>query len=90
VLRIQRAQQGDTVVLALSGGLAEEYVAELQRVVAAETGELVLDLHELTRVTRDAVKLLAELEAAGARLLGPPEYLRQWISKERGLSVDRG
>jgi len=52
-------------------------------VVAAETGALALDLRGLTRVTRDAVELLAVLEAAGARLLGTPEYLRQWISKER-------
>ena len=83
MLRIQRSEQGDTIVLALSGGLAGEYVAELQRVVAAETGELLLDLREVTRVSRDAVKLLSVLEAAGTRLVGSPEYLRQWISKER-------
>jgi hypothetical protein len=83
VLRIQRTEQGDTVVLTLSGALADQYLAELERVVAAETGALALELGGLTRVSRDAVKRLAVLEAAGTRLLGTPEYLRQWISKER-------
>jgi hypothetical protein len=53
VLRIQRAQQGEAVTLTLSGGLTDEYVRELQRVVDAEGVKPVLDLEEVTHVTRD-------------------------------------
>ena len=84
MLRIQRSQAGEAVTLTISGGLAEEYLAELDRVVHAEgpRGSLILDLQEVTLVTREGVRLLARLEADGARLMGCPEYMREWISRE--------
>ncbi len=85
MLRIQRFQGGEEVTLAVSGRLADGYVAELERVVDAEGREqrLVLNLKEVTHVTRDGVRLLARLEISGARILACPEYLREWISRER-------
>lgn len=84
-LRIQKSQDGEQVTLTVCGGLTDRYVAELERVVEAEGVEPrpVLNLKEVTRVTRDAVRLLARLEISGARILACPEYLRQWISRER-------
>lgn len=34
-------------------------------------------------MARDGVRLLARLEATGVRILACPEYLREWISRER-------
>ncbi len=85
MLRIQRVKGGEEVTLTVSGRLADGYVAELERVVDAEGGEqsLILNLKEVTHVTRDGVRLLARLEISGARILACPEYLREWISRER-------
>ncbi len=84
-LRIQRSQEGEEVTLTVCGGLTDGYVEEIERVVEAEGVEprLVLNLKEVTQVTRDAVRLLARLEISGARILACPEYLREWISRER-------
>ncbi len=84
-LRIQRSHDGEEVTLTVCGRLTDGYVAELERVVEAEGVEprLVLNLKEVTHVTRDGVRLLARLEISGARILGCPEYLREWISRER-------
>ncbi len=85
VLRIQRSQNGEVVTLRVSGDLADEYLAELERVVDAEGvhRRLVLDLEEVRHVTRDGLRLLARLEASGTRILICPQYLRGWISRER-------
>ena len=84
-MRIQKLQDEEEVTLTLSGGLTDGYVAELERFVDAEAGEqrLVLNLKEVTHVTRDGVRLLAQLEISGAHILACPEYLREWISRER-------
>lgn len=83
-LRIQRSPAGELVTLTISGALVEEYVAELQKVVETEEPHraVILDLQEVTHVSREAMSLLARLEASGARLVRCPEYLRQWISRE--------
>jgi anti-anti-sigma regulatory factor len=85
VLRIQKSQDGNTVTLVISGGLTDEYVSEVERVVEAEgrDGRLILDLEDVTHVSREGVRLLVLLEGSGVRLVSCPEYLRQWISRER-------
>ena len=83
--RIQRTDEKQMMLFTVSGAVAEDYVAELERIVAAEADvqRLALDLNEVTHVTREGVRLLARLEARGIRILGCPEYLRQWISREK-------
>jgi hypothetical protein len=85
VLRIERSQEGRTVTLAISGTLAGEYLAEVEKAIAAERGKrLALDLENVTDVCREGVAMLAGLEARGVRLSRCPEYLREWVSRERG------
>jgi len=61
-----------------------EQVAELQRLFALEAAgvSLVLDLHEVELVDREAVRFLAQCEAEGTTLVHCPAYIREWI--ERG------
>jgi hypothetical protein len=81
-LNIQRSSVGESVTLIVSGALTNEYLEELERVVDAEEPRpgVILDLRELTHVTREGVVLLARLEARGACLARCPAYLRHWIS----------
>jgi hypothetical protein len=83
MLRIQRySNQG--VVLALSGHIEIEDVAELQRLISLEAAGpgVALDLQEITLADRDAVKFLARCEAEGIRLENCPAYIRGWIDTE--------
>ena len=83
--RIQRAVRQEATVFVLSGVLDTEHAAKLQEVLAAETTErVVLDLRDVTRVDRAAVRYLARLQAAGADIVNCPEYVRSWIAGESG------
>jgi anti-anti-sigma regulatory factor len=82
--RIQRLQRVDRVVFALSGDMNREHAGELTRLLAAETsGDVVLDLQDITVVDREAVEFLAGTETAGTRLMNCPDYVRSWIDAER-------
>ena len=85
MLRIQRAAVGQRVVFTLSGRIQGEQVAELQRLFALEAAgvSLVLDLHEVELVDREAVRFLARCEAEGTTLVHCPAYIREWIEREK-------
>ena len=86
MLRIRRFEQGDSVQLMVSGRIEAEYLPELRRLIdGEERGRTVtLDLGEVKLVDRDAVRFLAECEAAGTMLDNCPGYVREWIARERG------
>lgn len=85
MLKIHRVVEEPAVVFTLSGRITGDQVAELQRLFASEGAGhgLVLDLQEVTLVDREAVRLLARCEAAGATLKHCPAYVRAWIARER-------
>jgi len=71
-------------VLALSGDMDLEHVDRLQELLANETvNRVTLDLKEITLVDRVAVQFLADVEAAGVRIVNCPRYVRSWIAAER-------
>jgi hypothetical protein len=84
MLKISRSANGK-VVFILSGRIEAEDVAELQRLLALETVDhhLVLDLKDVTLVDPDGVKFLAGCEADGIKLQNCPEYIAEWIQRER-------
>ena len=84
-LKIQKTEDGDRVVLNLSGRMHREHVAELLRVFGLEVLEqkVILDLTEISLVDRDAVMFLARCEEDGTRLRNCPRYIREWIMRER-------
>jgi hypothetical protein len=83
--RIERSTSGGGVTFFLSGEMDSGHVAELEALMAAESNRLVfLDLAEVTLVTREAMKSLARVEAAGGVLVNCPKYVRSWIDAEQG------
>ena len=83
--RIERSTSGRRVTFSLSGEMDSSHVEELESLMAAEPNRLVsLHLAEVTVVTREAVKFLARVDAAGVVLVDCPEYVRSWIDAERG------
>jgi len=85
MLKIQRVTDGQGVVFTLNGRIAGEQVAELQRLFALEADgvSLVLDLHGVELVDREAVRFLARCEAEGTTLAHCPAYIREWIKRDR-------
>jgi hypothetical protein len=84
MLKISRSANGK-VVFVLSGRIAAEDVAELQRLFALESDDhhLALDLKDVTLVDPHAVKFLVRCEADGIKLQNCPEYIGEWIQRER-------
>jgi anti-anti-sigma regulatory factor len=82
--RIERLVAGDaSLIFQVSGRMEGENLAILQGVLAQTTGEVALDLNEVTFVDRHAVTLLALCERRGVELKNLQAYLRDWISKEQ-------
>ena len=69
----------------LSGEMDCSHIAELEALMAAESnGHVLLDLADVTLVTREAITFLAGVKAAGAVLLHCPDYVHSWIDAEQG------
>ena len=85
MLKIERATDGDFIIFTLSGQIEEEQVAELHALCdsGAKGRHLVLDLHEVRLVDREAVRFLARCEAQGATLVRCPAYIHEWITRVR-------
>jgi hypothetical protein len=69
MLRIQRSGNGE-VVFALSGGMEEEDIVQLETMIRAESNasHIILDLKDLTLAGRDAISFLERVEAKGIEL----------------------
>jgi hypothetical protein len=50
---------------------------------AKESRRVVLDLAEVTLVDREVVRFLAFCERNGVEFRYAPDYLSEWVSKER-------
>ncbi len=83
-LKIQRSTDGDVMVFTLSGRIEVERLAELQNLFESETEDhrIVLDLHEVDLVDREAVGFLARCAADDIQLEHCPAYIREWILRE--------
>lgn len=84
--KIERIVQGEElVVLCLSGRIVGEHVETLRELIAREKGAVAIDLTEVILAGREAVRLLAISEANGVELRHCPAYVREWITRERGI-----
>ena len=84
-LRIQRSTESELVAFKLSGRIQSEQVPALHELLKSEAAHqnLVLDLEEVKLVDRDAVRFLAQIEAAGTKLRNCSAFIREWILQER-------
>ena len=87
MLKIQRSSNGQ-VVLALSGQIDDQDITELETQIRSEEKgrSIVLDLKDLTLVSRDAISFLERCEADGVTLRNCATYVREWITRQRGGS----
>ena len=83
--RIDRALTDQGVVLHVSGRIAAEDL-EVVRIALNEQPVVAIELADVELVSRDAVTLLAQVEAQGIALRNCPAYVREWITKERDSS----
>ena len=82
--RIERLVSGeDGVVLRVSGRIRAEDVDMIKDLLGRENGRLAIDLNEVVLVAREAVDLLALIEANGMELRNCPSYIREWVNQER-------
>jgi hypothetical protein len=75
----------NALILVVSGRLAAGDIAELQSLISQEgvNRRITLDLENVTLVSRDVVKFLADCEAGEIELRNCPAYVREWIAVER-------
>ena len=82
MLKIQRSSNGQ-VIFALTGRMNAEHVAEFKALFSSETGQIVLNLKDLTLVDLEAVRFLESCETDGIELKNCPPYIREWITRVR-------
>ena len=71
------------VVFTLSGHMKAKEVAELKALFDMDHRTIVLDLRDVRLADRDAVKFLINCEAEGMKLENCPEYVREWMEREK-------
>lgn len=83
-LRVERLVGGrDVVLLRVSGRIEAEDVETLRSLIEKENDGVILDLREVTIVSREAINFLAQCEANGVELRNCAGYIGEWISRER-------
>jgi hypothetical protein len=56
---------------------------KIEKLILRESGQVAIDLSELTLVDRDAVSYLALCKLRGFQFRDSPRFLTEWISKEQ-------
>ena len=82
--RVERVADGGTlIVFRVTGRIQRERIQMLRELLDRESGRLALDLEEVTLVDREIVRFLVFSEENGVELKYVPDYLREWVTKER-------
>ena len=83
--KVQRTDDGDLIVLLVSGRIEGEHLTELRNVFSAEAGNqnFILDMKEVRLVDQDTITFLSCCETGGAELRNCPTYIREWIERDR-------
>jgi hypothetical protein len=83
--RIDTAARGKFTVFSLSGRVETQAIAELRRLFGLQTDcrDIVLDLKDVSLVSRDAMGFLSRCEADGMKLENCTPYIREWMEREK-------
>jgi len=87
-LRIDRLPSGDTVVLRLIGSMRVENIEEVKTEVAG-SGQVVLDIGELTLVGREGIRFLNVCQDDGVGIVNASPYISEWMLLERDCERSR-
>jgi anti-anti-sigma regulatory factor len=84
MLRITRVTNTGTPTLIVSGRIGAEQLPDLRQSVEAEqSGDVVLDLREVTLVDLAVVRFFLICEQQGVRIAHCPPYVREWMAREK-------
>ena len=82
-LRIERSARERFNIFTLSGRMDTEHVVELKELFDHDYRNIILDLQDLRLADRDAVRFLKGCEKDGMKLQNCPEYVREWMDREK-------
>ena len=87
MLRIRRSANGRGV-FKLSGRMDRDDIGELEMLIRSEGNRrpIILDLRDVTLAGQDAITFLVGCEADSITLENCPEYVREWLRRQRGAS----
>jgi hypothetical protein len=92
MLKIDRVADDAGVRLVLSGRIAREGLAELERTLHGELGAsraVALDTAEVRLLDREAVQFLVRCAERGIAFVNTPAYVREWMNREqKGMADD--
>jgi len=76
--------RGTFKVFILSGQIEKEALGELHKLFELETDyrDIVVDLKEVSLVSREVMRFLARSQTDGVKLENCPPYIREWMSRE--------
>jgi hypothetical protein len=82
--RIERVGDGENfVTFRVTGRIQSQHVETMRALFALESGRVALDLGEVTLVDWEVVRFLAFCAGNGVELKSAPDYLTDWVRKER-------
>lgn len=82
-LKIEVKSDRGTATIRLIGHFHWEHIGELTRQVRGNGPLVVLDLREITVVDVEVVRFLEACRAAGVPIVNSPQYIREWMDRER-------
>ena len=82
-MKIEKASKRGETTVRLSGHFQADHIGELTNQLQDNGPQFVLDLMEVTVVDVEVVRLLAACEAKGVEIVHCPNYIREWINRER-------
>ena len=82
-LRIERSARERFTIFTLSGRMETEHVVGLKELFDHDYRNIILDLQDLRLADRDAVRFLKGCEKDGMKLQNCPEYVREWMDREK-------
>jgi anti-anti-sigma regulatory factor len=82
-MKIEKHSEGGKTTVRLSGQFQAEHLGELTEQLQDNGPLFVLDLKEVTVVDVEVVRFFGACEANGAKVVHCPQYIREWMCRER-------
>jgi len=82
-LRIEQITNDSDTIFTLIGRITSPDVQQLKSEIAEARNRVTLDLEQVVLVDLDAVHFLAVVEQDGIHLRNLPQYVREWILREK-------
>ena len=83
MIRIETSVRRDRVIFVVIGRIESHDLPELKRLIESYNARATLDLKGVKLVDRDVVTFLADFVTDNGRITNCPNYIREWIRRER-------